>query len=165
MQHSRVYVLLITTVLLLFGCCGDEVTNLNDQQREELAITQSPEPSGAAWPGGLPADVLQPWEELDANGKVITSINASTEFVAGVEVFDSSGSTVESGEALQLASGGSGSGLISWAQYRVEMGGVEPGLVAVDANLRRMSDDSISCYYVGLADYSEMSWDWHGRSA
>ncbi|MCB1187859.1 hypothetical protein KDL29_11895 [bacterium] len=114
-------------------------------------------------PSGLPADGVQPWEQLDAGGhvqpepdRVSSSINGNTDFTAGIQRFLESGDVLANGEASRL-NGTDDSGT-SYAMYRVSLGAQQPGIVSVDANL--LGNDSE--YYVGISDYGNARWDWHG---
>ncbi|MCB1221033.1 MAG: PQQ-binding-like beta-propeller repeat protein [Planctomycetales bacterium] len=112
------------------------------------------------WPGSLPQDRLQPWEQLDENGNVVpanrssSSINLNSEFIPGVERFNSSGDVTDNGDASHISSV---AGTSSQAMYRIPLAGGHPGVVSVDANLLAGKG-----YYLGLADYGSGRWNWHG---
>ncbi|MEZ5336762.1 MAG: PKD domain-containing protein [bacterium] len=114
----------------------------------------------AGFPAGLPEDRLQPWEQPDENGNVIvtsrsgSAINRDSEFIAGVERFSSSGDVSDNGEASRIISLSGGS---AYAQYRIPLGGGQPGAVGIDANLVTGKG-----YFIGIADYASGRWQWHG---
>ena len=163
----------ITLCLALASCGG---------LRQDLGTAASdsntglvPEHSAPGWPVGLPVDQAQPWEELDGNGYVIplhdpvngarqaSGINAQSDFTPGVERFDEAGDVSDLGEASRFASGAAGAGELSYALYRITLGGAQPGVVSADVNLRlRDGGGSISEYWLGLSSYGEGSWDWRG---
>lgn len=123
-------------------------------------------------------DAAQPWEELDAQGNIISqardyfgdklssAINPDSEFIPGVERDGESASGItENGEALTLTSGDAGSGGLGWAYYRLTMGGEQPGVVSCDVNPLPGDGGIPSEYYVGLADYDRGAWEWWGPYA
>lgn len=128
------------------------------------------------FPHALPLDGAQPWERLDAAGRVVpdqtvhalqahlvSSIDANSVFVPGVERFLEGGSVADLGEAAQLASGAAGARQLSYATYRLSLGAEQPGVVAADVNLRLQTGGSgLSGYYLGLSDYTHGRWEWHG---
>jgi outer membrane protein assembly factor BamB/PKD repeat protein len=126
----------------------------------------------ATWPTALPVDGVQPWEQLDEAGYVlpgsgevgaraVTAIDADSEFVPGVERYSDGGAGVsDNGEACALTSGAAGAAELSWACYRLSLGGVQPGVVSADVNL--LPAGGTRGYYIGLGDYSRETWDWSG---
>jgi hypothetical protein len=155
--------LLVFAIVLLLSACGGGQTGSDVSQLATPAAL--PEGSIATEPAAalssLPADGLQPWETLDANGyaqspvRSSSSINLNTDFRPGVERFLESGDALDNLEATRL--NGTDSSGSSYAMYRVSMGSAQPGIVSVDANLR-----SGSGYYVGLSNYGTSRWDWQG---
>ncbi|UNM09247.1 MAG: PKD domain-containing protein [Planctomycetales bacterium] len=118
---------------------------------------------GSGFPSGLPADGIQPWEQLDASGhvqpepyRISSSINGNTDFTPGIQRFLESGDVAANGEASRL-NGTDDSGT-SYAMYRVSLQDEQPGIVSVDANLLGSGSE----YFVGISDYGHARWDWHG---
>ncbi|MEZ5337825.1 MAG: PKD domain-containing protein [bacterium] len=113
------------------------------------------------FPDSLPADGQQPWENLDINGfvavqdRTAASINPQTEFTPGVERFLAGGDVADNAEASRI--NGTDASAASYAMYRVSLGGSQPGIVSIDANLL-----SGSGYYVGFSNYGTGRWDWRG---
>lgn len=153
-------VLLAVSLLLLslFAGCGAGSAFENPQLQsgtgpgeQELVIT---------WPSALPTDGVQPWEQLDGNGHVVptgkgsSAITLGSEFVAGVERHMEGGDVADNGEATHI---GSTMGNLSYAIYRLPLGGKESGAVSIDANLTAGQG-----YFVGLADYGMSRWQMHG---
>ena len=141
----------------------------------------------STWPVGLPADGVQPWEQVDSNGYVIPasggtesaapldqgSIGIGSAGIPPARMRNSSAITTttdftpgrerfnEGGSVSDLGEASSlsaGSGESAYAIYRVVMGGSQPGTVSIDANLQ----NAASAYWVGVSDYAAGSWDWHG---
>lgn len=115
----------------------------------------------AGWPATIPQDAVQPGELVDNLGMVIPdhkerSADAveSTQFSPGKDRFSGGGMVADNGEAATIA-GFEGS--VSYAIYRLPLGGDEPGFVDVDANAQ-----SPEGYFVGLADYGRGAWEWNG---
>ena len=158
---------ILTFSALLLSSCGSTPPAIPDAADAQEGLTTD-------WPTALPADHVQPWEELNAQGYVVPSdreyfgdkgtsaINALSEFVPGVEYETVAGDTSALGEGLRLTSGAVGSGTLSCATYRLTLGGVQPGVVSADVNVRPRSDDSASTYWIGLSDYGAGKWQWHG---
>lgn len=154
--------LLATTLILQLAACGGR------------PATAPEAPLGAAQGAGLPAlprDGAQPWEPLDAQGRVVPperaarSLNAASEFSAGVERFLEGGGVSDLGEASRLQSGSQGGQAMAWAMYRVPLAGQQPGALALDVNLNARSGapaGTPSAYYLGLSDYAKGAWEWHG---
>ncbi|MCB1186083.1 PKD domain-containing protein [bacterium] len=149
-------VLIALLGIILISCASESsIEDISAPQisPEQILAEQSPV--------SLPADGVQPWEQLDASGHVIpaersaSSININTDFTLGVERFSDSGDAVDNLDATRL--NGTDSTGTSYAMYRVSMGSGQPGIVSVDANLL-----SGKGYYVGLSDYGSGRWDWHG---
>ncbi|MBN2081354.1 hypothetical protein JW859_04010 [bacterium] len=164
-MHLRLISLLIAAILLLGGCGGSRQVAI-----ETGTGLTAPESTLAAadWPVGLPVDAAQPWETVDADGYVIPSsrttsgINAASEFKAGRDRFNEAGDVTDRGEASRLASGTTGNRGLSWAMYRLEMGGVQPGVVSADVNLLPISDVLVSSYWLGVGNYDAGAWEWYG---
>ena len=176
-MRTLINALLVIETLLLLSLgtsCAGPGPHAQDQHPNQLDAAQ---PIGntlaaAGWPESLPADSVQPWEQRDARGYVIpplragSAINADSIFAAGVERASESLTGVsDNGEAVRLQSTAAGGGTLSWAYYRLALGGAQPGVVSVDANLLQRSDGALSAYYVGLADYAAGSWRWQGPFA
>jgi len=138
-------------------------------------LPANPPADPAAWPTAPPLDARQPWEELDAQGHVIppvhglpasktgTIITAQSRFAAGVEWHSTSAAgVVEYYDAARLSSGPPDGNGLSWAVYRLPLGGIQPGVVSCDANLQPREDGSPSCYWIGVADYGQNRWEWFG---
>lgn len=167
MKCSRQAHLTILAMLLVLsmGCGGSQPTlSING------ADAQLNPPTGG-WPADLPTDAAQPWEELDARGRVVPAagvqrtaqgINADSEYTPGVERLVEAGDVSDLGEASRLASGTAGGGVVSFAQYRIVLGGAQPGAVSADVNLRARSGGGLSEYWLGLSDYGADVWEWHG---
>ncbi|MCC7477415.1 hypothetical protein IT575_03060 [bacterium] len=169
--------LLAAIILLLATACGgnssnslsasDESGSAGPAAGSEL-VEPAEQPQAGAWPPGIPDDGVQPWERVDASGFVQRSssaINADSEFAAGVEVFQSAASgsgasTSEQGEALRLDSGAEGSGDRAWSIYRLPLGGAALGALSVDVN--PASAGQSTHFFIGLADYGAMRWQWFG---
>jgi len=154
--------------LLSIGCSGDSgLLRRSNPGLDELEDQVRPDAAG--WPAALPVDAAQPWEQLDAAGHVLPAgrtascINAQSEFSSGVERDQSSLIGVsENGEAVRLSSGDVGSSQVSWAYWRLTMGGVQPGAVSGDVNVLPMNNGNLSEYYLGLSDYASGLWQWSG---
>ncbi|MEZ5337410.1 MAG: PKD domain-containing protein [bacterium] len=148
---------LLMLILALAGCGGGTAQfSLIPEQPSPV-----PQESGtdSSWPTGLPRDVIQPWEQLDGNGRITparssSGINQQSDFTPGVDRFSQNGNVTDNGEASRIESA---SGGISSVLYRIPYGSRQPGAVSVDANLL-----SGSGYYLGIADYSTGRWLWHG---
>jgi len=153
---------LFAITVICAGCSGTH-SALNS------AVAQPSQSTDTGWPTTLPIDGAQPWEVLDAAGCVVplsrqaSAVGAGSEFAAGVERYASSVAGVsDNGEACRLTSGDTGSGEVSWAWWRLTMGGQQPGVVSTDVNLLPMSDGGLSAYYLGLGDYAAGQWQWRG---
>ena len=145
---------LLLVLLIIGGCGGSTVT-------PDLITTPDQTPTVTAWPVFPPVDAVQPWEQVDDQGYVIpasgrtgSAISTGSEFLPGVERHLAGGDVVSNGEAATI---NSGPGSLSYAMYRVPLGGETPGVVSLDANL--LGGDG---YYVGLADYGDLCWHWYG---
>src|SRR5688572_4818124 len=91
---------------------------------------------------GLPADGVQPWEELDERGYVLPLANRNTSafsgdslFAPGIERFLEGGDVIDNGEASTMTSA---AGSVSYGIYRFTLGGVQPSAIAADANLHEV---------------------------
>ncbi|MEP0815135.1 MAG: PKD domain-containing protein, partial [bacterium] len=179
------FALLLAALAFAFSCGkGGSVREILPGVPETNARTggapgAAAEPT-ASWPSGLPADKPQPWEKLDSAGNVIresggngehagadaklaSSINPDTIFTPGAERYLEAGDVSDlDGEASRFASGVAGARSVSYALYRIVMGGGEPGMLAVDANPRTADGGGKSSYYVGLSDYGGGTWKWNG---
>jgi outer membrane protein assembly factor BamB len=155
--------LLLSAALMLLGlasCAGsgsNDATSLPPAALPQSTIVQAQSPAGD---GSLPLDTVQPWEALDAAGHVIptgrstSGINQSSDLTPGVERYSESGEVIDNGEASRISSA---PGSSASAMYRIALGGNQPGVVSVDANLL-----SGTGYYLGIADYDSGRWNWHG---
>ncbi|MCB1217143.1 PQQ-binding-like beta-propeller repeat protein [bacterium] len=144
-------------ILALAGCGGG--TAQFSLVPAEPAATPQDNGTETSWPSALPRDVIQPWEQLDGNGRIAparssSGINQQSDFTSGVDRFSQSGNVTDNGEASRIEST---SGGISSVLYRIPYGSQQPGAVSVDANLL-----SGSGYYLGIADYATGRWLWHG---
>lgn len=154
--------LIVSLAAVLVACSGPAGGLLSAGSAGSPAAALHDGSGGVCWPVGLPRDGVQPWETLDADGKVVVeegvhraaAINADSEFVPGVARFLEGGTAADNGEATSLSSAVAS---LSYAVYRIPLGGAQPGVVSVDANLSAGTG-----YYVGLADYGPRSWNWHG---
>ena len=156
---------IITCLLVIAGCVGADQRLPIQQQVPDTAIETGSQVDGQIqltqnFPTTLPVDTVQPWEEMSNDGKVISATGAASEFNAGTQTDSTSGDTSSWNGTLRMASGDSGGGELSYAMYRIPLGGRAPRVVSVDANLRPMIDGSLGGYYVGLADYGNNSWQW-----
>jgi len=157
--------------LLFLGllACGHGKRAVMTPQLGSPAVEQSTpsatDSPAVEWPQALPADGVQPWEEVDANGFVISpsegkgasGINLNSQFVPGADRFLEAGSVVDLGEASRFDSGVAGNEDLSYAIYRIPMAGEQPGAIAVDANVHING-----AYYAGVADYGADTWHWYG---
>ncbi|MEZ5339824.1 MAG: PKD domain-containing protein [bacterium] len=155
---KRVSGLILPAFLLsLLAACGGSADSPAPQIPALLPVAGSVQPLTA-----LPADGLQPWEELDAQGHAVprarslSSITVNTVFTPGVERFLAAGDVAANGEALRL-NGGSGNDN-AYAIYRIGLQDEQPAVVSVDANL--LGPDSH--YYVGVSNYGGVRWEWTG---
>lgn len=158
-------------VIFLISSCGSRapVSNAPAPPRGNAdTVLQS---QAVTWPTALPEDVQQPWEALDDSGLVkefdrtareVQGINSGSDFTPGVERFTGAGDVSDLGEASRLSSGTAGSGEVSFAQYRIVTGGQQPGVISADVNLKARSDGSLSEFWLGLSNYGEAQWEWHG---
>jgi hypothetical protein len=162
------------TIIALLAACGQgsrhvpTLTSVGTQQAGEPATMEQP---AVTWPGALPEDKVQPWEELDATGNVVppksaegpersrraSNLNFDSIFAAGIERYLEAGDVTDFGEASSFASGAAGEELVSYAIYRLPLGVEQPGTITADVNLHNGS-----AYYIGVGDYSVNSWHWYG---
>jgi PKD repeat protein len=115
---------------------------------------------------GLPVDGVQPWERTDSKGfvraaakgeRTISAFPGNSELQPGIERFLEGGTVTDLGEASSLSSGTPGSNTLSWAMYRLVLGGAQPGAISVDAQLPAGGQ-----FWVALSDYARNAWQWHG---
>ena len=161
----------VALILLCLVFCGCNANRITPAGLEAAAQVDGSGANGAGWPSALPADGVQPWEQLDvqgfvmpsaANGRSASAIALTSEFIPGRERFLEGGSVADLDEASNLRAEPGGSEL-SWAMYRISLGGVQPGAASVDANLLPTAGSGgVSPYYVGLSDYARGVWDWRG---
>ncbi len=169
---AAVYTAVITIIILLVACGQGSkrvptILGVGTQQAAEpLAMEQQ-----VTWPGTLPEDRAQPWEELDANGHVMppkgaegpeqgrraSNLNFDSIFAAGIERYLEAGDVTNYGEASSFSSGAPGGEAVSYAIYRLPLGVEQPGTIAADVNLHNGSS-----YYIGVGDYSVNTWHWYG---
>jgi len=129
----------VFTALLILGllACGQgsrrvpTISSIGAQQAGAPVAVEQPQ---VTWPGTLPEDQLQPWEELDADGFVVPSrrasnLNFDSIFASGVERYMEAGDVTDFGEASSFASGATGEEFV---------------------------------YYIGVGDYSVNTWHWYG---
>jgi len=159
---------------LVSGCAGSNPTDLSagvESQSSDPAVLAVDSPPAAGLPVSLPADFRLPWEKLDDSGLVIpgqsstrmaSAINPDSEFAAGVDRFSESGDVADLDQASSISSGSMGQSLFSYATYRLEMAGAQPGVIAVDVNLKARGDGALSDYWLGISDYGAGQWQWHG---
>ena len=170
--HTLLGVVLFSLNCCLLFACGSNSTaiksDIPDTSEVQLTAPDAGQ-SGIAtgWPVGLPADGIQPWETLNAQGYVAlqrgtSGINVDSDYTAGRDRFLEGGDVTDLDEASVLDSSPAWSGNLAWAMYRIPMGGNQPGAIGVDANLRGWPTGELSSYYLGVSDYSAGSWDWHG---
>ncbi len=163
---AAVYTAVITITILLVACGQGSkrvptLSTIGTQQvAEPVAMEQQ-----VTWPGTLPEDKAQPWEELDADGRVIppkaaSNLNFDSIFAAGIERYLEAGDVTDFGEASSFASGAAGEELVSYAIYRLPLGVDQPGTITADVNVHNGS-----AYYIGVGDYSVNSWHWYGPFA
>ncbi|MCH7471629.1 hypothetical protein IIA79_01565, partial [bacterium] len=155
----------VAVLALVLASCGglrQDIGTAASDSHNGLVL----ESSAPGWPVGLPVDRAQPWEELDSDGFVIrqsSGINAQSDFTPGVERYSEAGVVSDLGEASRFSSGASGSRALSYALYRIRLGGAQPGAVSADVNLHlRDGGGSLSEYWLGLSSYDEGTWEWHG---
>jgi hypothetical protein len=112
----------------------------------------------AGWPQDLPVDGWQPWE--DRTPSALTD----AEYLAGAERFQEGGDVEAVDETLQLSSGVAGEQAVSYSVYRLALGATEPGVVAVDVNVkpRQGVAGEQSTYFLGLPTMPAMP-GVHGR--
>jgi len=150
--------LLVLLAMAFYSGCGG--SNAPGTTPGHGHLQDSP---ASQWPSVLPVDAVQPWEVVDESGKVNSGINADSQFLAGVEYTVASATGVsDNSEAARISTGDVGSGQLSYAMYRVLMGGEQPGAVSFDVNPGVMSNGQTSGYFIGLANYGKGCWDWHG---
>lgn len=124
--------------------------------------------------GSLPSDGVQPWERLDANGKVIpagsgadlqvprgpedprhsSAFGPASLFTPGVERFLDGGDVTDNAEAASFLAN-------SYGIYRFTLAGAQPSAIAVDANLT-LVDGALSQYWIAVSDYGLGHWQWRG---
>ena len=165
-RKAAVAVLCLLCACSVFSCSGGSGVEIAQSPVGQAGPGLVPEASNGGGLAGLPVDILQPREEVDSNGYVIpdrtvAGINQDSEFAPGTE-YQAAGSGVsEVGEAALLASDLAPDGL-SWATWRLQMGGQEPGVVSADVNLLPTGGGGRSEYYLAVANYGDDRWDWHG---
>ncbi len=160
-------VLLVVLFLGLLACGQGSkrvptLAGVGSQQAGAPATAEQPQ---VTWPQGLPEDRAYPWEEVDANGKIVppkgtSNLNFDSIFASGIERHQEGGTVTPYGEALSLASGAAGEGVVSYAIYRLPMGADQPGTITADVNVHNGSS-----YYIGVGDYSVNTWHWYGPYA
>src|SRR5687767_4214270 len=119
LRRATMRFLLVSTLialLILTAACGSNLTN---------APTNGAPP--AAGLSALPADGVQPWEQVDSRGFVIppvgrgaSAFDPASYFQTGSERFQDGGNAVDNGDALTLESE---AGAVGYAIYRFPMGG------------------------------------------
>jgi len=163
-----VLLLCVTILPLLHSCGGTQGSLLTSYSPPGPSLAGDVADMQAQWPASLPADQPQPWEQLDGAGYVIPpggaqragqAINAQSDFTPGVERYSEAGDVTKLGEASRLVSA---AGSLSYALYRIELGGQQPGAISADVNLRPHAAGGQSEYWLGLSDYGSGRWEWHG---
>jgi PKD repeat protein len=149
--------LAIALIILVLFACGHGRRAAFAPQLGSVTEPASLATAEVTWPASLPTDALQPWEQTDGSGRVVSSINLDSQFVPGVERFSDEGDVSDLGEAASFASGAPGAEAVSYALYRIPLGNDQPGTIAADVNLHAGAS-----YYLGVADYSANTWRWHG---
>lgn len=156
------YYCLITTclgLLVILDSCGS-----SSLKPTPVPGQFSPPPTVAVSGIPFPKDGVQPWEKTDAAGHVAppahrqssSALGPSSEFHPGIERFLEGGGVSDLGEATKLDSPTGGPA--AYALYRFTLGGAEPGVVTVDANLHGAG----ASYFVAVADYQSERWHWTG---
>ena len=147
-------------LLLLNSCGGGTGTSQLPVQQDDQTALGALQADSSALPQ-FPEDQLQPGESLDADGFVIPQRNAvasalslNDEFQAGRDFFDDSGLVGKDAAAATLLAGANQT---AWTMHRFPMGGSEPGVLSVDANLQPGMQ-----YYAAAANFSTGRWDWSG---
>lgn len=171
--------IVVAACCLLAGCAGSRaaftsVESPSGYTSPAAAAAEGLAPTINTWPSSLPSDALQPWETADPVGYAVdgragadqphaaSCINAQSDFTPGVERFNAAGDVTDLDEASRLASGSAGDNELSYAQYRILMGGEQPGALSADVNLHQCSGGGLSEYWLGLSDYGNGAWEWHG---
>ena len=155
---------LLAVLFLGLLACGQgsrhvpTISSIGSQHAAESATMEQQ----VTWPGALPEDQLQPWEELDADGNVMpprsaSNLNFDSIFASGIERYLEAGDVTTYGEASSFASGVTGGEEMSYAIYRLPLGVDQPGTITADVNLHNGS-----AYYIGVGDYSANTWHWYG---
>ncbi|MCC7479630.1 hypothetical protein IT575_14405, partial [bacterium] len=94
-----------------------------------------------------------------ASGVVADGDLGSTRLVKGPEFFDAKRGLVEDGKLILQSDNGVGLEGVDWAMYRV--GGMYTAMPET-VNLSCTAATPGESYYIGIADYSSMSWKWFG---
>jgi len=109
------------TIIILLAACGQgsrrvpTMSSIGTQQAGEPAAMEQQ----VTWPGTLPDDKAQPWEELDANGNVIppkaaegpersrraSNLNFDSIFASGIERYLEAGDVTTYGDRAISRSG------------------------------------------------------------
>ncbi|MEZ5336902.1 MAG: PKD domain-containing protein [bacterium] len=139
--------------LLLNACSATSNPEPLNPQAESIANTAPVE-----FPAQLPADALQPWE----TGRRALALDVQSEFTTGTQRFLEGGSVTDAGAASRIGDSSGSADAVSYAIYRLPMGGFQPGALALDANVLPAADGSPSRYYLGLSSYADGRWEWHG---
>ena len=157
---------LITTLgllaCLLAAACGSRDTaGLPETALPDLPLFEASLPAPE-----FPADALQAGESLDSSGQLLQQRNAvasalgiDDEFQAGRDYFDSTGVIGTNGVAATLVAAPTQS---AWTIHRIPLGGAQPGLLSVDANLLANGLGGESSYYVAMANFASGRWVWQG---
>lgn len=158
--------------LMLVSCNGNGIP-VPAAPRADLHPIAAPVGT-AGWPDALPADYPHPGEALDNGGMVPATggaryfsreasiISVDSEVRLGYDTEFRGGDVADVGDALALSSGLPGDNEVSFAVYRLPLGGSQPGVVAADVNLRYDGSGNLSRYWLGVADYDAGRWQWHG---
>ncbi|MBN2082550.1 PKD domain-containing protein [bacterium] len=180
MRFRFLLMLVLLAALALLQSCGGS-SQFTPMGSTELADQPAPVslPTQGAWPDVLPADRLQPWESLhaagyavatDASERTAAGIDADSEFQHGRDYFRDGGDVQIVDEAARIVSGLPDANGVSYAMFRLEMAGAQPGVLSADINLHADGHGARSQYWLGIADYGAGCWRWlepcddaHGR--
>jgi outer membrane protein assembly factor BamB len=115
--------------VLVAGCSTGHSPVATTTPAEHNSPGASVPTQSTAWPAALPRDGVQPRESTDAGGHVVpaarssSSVNGQSSFASGEQSFASGGTVSTVGDAAHLESGNAGSHALSFATYRLTLGG------------------------------------------
>ncbi|MCC7477821.1 hypothetical protein IT575_05125 [bacterium] len=153
------------------GSAGS-VTAAPELAPANLSGSADSEVGAAQFPLALPNDQPQPWD--DKPRRRASTFGPDSVLVSGSDYLQASG--LFEGKAgdpsvLELDSTpAGGADPLSYALYRLPLGGSEPGAISVDVNLSAAAlspvadsgDEMGLRYWVGVANYASGRWEWHG---